>query len=58
MDDKLCQGLDETKNGLHKGDNRWMQMTSTNGLPLMKTSGNYHLEYQHWIHVQLLTTML
>ncbi len=24
-----------------------MQMTSTNGQPLMETSGNYHLEYQH-----------
>jgi hypothetical protein len=35
-----------------------MQMTSTNGLPLMKTSGNYHLEYQHQIHVQLVTTIM
>ncbi len=35
-------GVGWNKNGLHKGDNRWMQMTSTNGLPLMKTS-NSHL---------------
>ncbi len=51
-------GVGWNKNGLHKGDNRWMQMTSTNGSPLMKISGNYHLEYQHWIHVQLVTSML
>jgi hypothetical protein len=43
---------------LHKWDNRWMQMISTNGFPLMKTSGNYHLAYQYWIHVPLVTTML
>jgi hypothetical protein len=34
MDDKICWTLDETKNGVHKGSNRWMQMISTNGLPL------------------------
>jgi hypothetical protein len=33
-------------------------MTSTNGLPLMKTNGNYHLTYQHGIHVQLVITIL
>jgi hypothetical protein len=58
MDDKMSWGSNETKNGLHKRNNKWMQMTSTNGSPLMKTSGNYHLAYQHWIHVQLVTTML
>jgi len=42
----MCQSLDETKNELHKGDNTWMQMNSTNGLPLMKTSGNYQQKQQ------------
>jgi hypothetical protein len=43
MDDKMCQGLDETKIGLHKGDNIWMQMTSSNGLQFAINENKWQL---------------